>query len=329
MKNSWQSNVVVLSLVGLGIFFLPLVEKKMFLGSLLTGILLMLLVFVVQKKNQVIVAILFCILLHAQWGIAQFVVQGDLNLRLLGETRLAVDEVSVAKFGDEKTLRAYGPYKHANSYAGVLVVGLSMMVAMRRKVKSVRVWNLLFGVMVLGILVSFSRAALVSLFILLLVDLYWQKKKEISLVCVGLVVIFMLVFTPFYIERLSDSKDMAVYERVSGYSWSLKIIEDNDLWRGVWPRSYKEVLKDKLDSSDIYYNEWQIDYVHSVPLLGLSLFGVAPMLVTLMVLVGLLYKCVPRNRLIIIISIVPLLFLDHYFVTQVSPFIYLVLLIFI
>ena len=82
------------------------------------------------SPRLLILVILAVLVLQAQWGIGQFILQRDLGLYLIGESRLSVSVDGVAKFalGDDKLIRAYGPFEHANILAGSLVIGLMLYV---------------------------------------------------------------------------------------------------------------------------------------------------------------------------------------------------------
>ena len=85
---------------------------------------------------------------------------------------------------------------------------------------------------------------------------------------------------------------------------------------------YPLALEGYLDSRSIAHDQWQIDYVHSVPLLLLREWGVIGLLGLLIVLTPSAIKA--RANLVWLIPIVPLLLFDHYFATQYGPLILLV-----
>lgn len=317
----------MLTVIGLSVFFLPLVEATSFFWVLVLSSVLFCFVVLQRGKRELIVLILCCLLLHAQWGVVQFILQGDVNLRLLGETELSLDKVGVAKFGADKILRAYGPYTHANSFAGIMVIALVLWVVASVKVNVLRVLSPLSLVFVLAILVSFSRSALMSLVLLVLVvltrnEFRWRRKQF-----VGMVLLILIVFAPFYGSRFSDSEDAGVSERLLGYDWSRQLISDNGFWKGLGVGRYKDSLRIMLDEEGVLYNFWQIDYVHSVPLLMISIFGIALSIAIFVLMLGLLFKFVSKFKLVMLLVLVPLILFDHYLITQISPLVFLLLLI--
>ena len=113
------------------------------------------------------------VVLQAQWGLLQFILQHDLGFTFLGEPHLTAGTNGVAKFMMQgtKIIRAYGPYLHPNALAASLVAGLQMcaffMINLGRQKKSAR-----YGVSIyimftsffilLALLVTFSRAGLLG-----------------------------------------------------------------------------------------------------------------------------------------------------------------------
>lgn len=329
MQNNKTLEIIMLSLVALGVFFLPLLETVSYWGALTVGIALIVLIMSFRRKPELIVIILFCLLIHAQWGVAEFIIQDDLNLRLLGETQLSIEKIGIAKFGDDKTLRAYGPYRHANSFGGIMVIALILWLISCSRIVTLRFLNLFSLVIVLALLFAFSRSALISLLLLSLIMSFRRDIGSRRFVFVGFVIILLIIFTPYYIDRFSDPRDMAVSERLSGYNWSFQIIKENSLWKGVGSGMYKSVLQKNLVEAGIKHSAWQIDFVHSVPLLVVAVIGLFPAITLSVILTGLIYKYISRPKFVLMLSMLPLLLLDHYLITQVAPFTFLLLLIFI
>ena len=103
-------------------------------------------------------------------------------------------------------------------------------------------------------------------------------------------------------------------ERLAGAKWALELID----WRGIGVGEYRIVLRDFLNENEIHYEPWQIDYVHSVPLLVTVELG----LVITMLLAGgllLLLKVFYADRWWWLMPILPLILFDHYVLTQMAP----------
>lgn len=273
------------------------------------------------------IVIILALVMHAQWGIAQFIIQRDLGLYLLGETRINVEGAGVAKFaiGSEKLVRAYGPYPHANSLGGGLSFGLLLVAVWMTKEKKISMlhssflWPIL-GLLLLGIMVSFSRTAYLSSgFILLILACYlsWPKQRLVWK-WFGLMILLGLIFMPLLIARLNDIEDRAINDRIVGTGWSIALIAKQQWWQGMGWGKYPEKLKVYLDEQGTAYKPWQIDYVHSVPLLVTAELGVASTSLLTVATVGLLLIFY-RNEWWWLLGVSPLVLFDHYMVTQLTP----------
>jgi hypothetical protein len=289
------------------------------------------------------------LVLHAHWGIGHFIVQHDLGLAALGEVKVSPLTSGVAKFrmwqeennisSSGKILRAYGPYTHANDYGGSLAVGLSLLslfsVLYSWKFSTVHyLFSIIIFVfasayiLILGALFSFSRAVYLSLFITGLLSFFLLATYPSKLVPIFrwwrflLIVFFTLIILfPFLEARFSDTEDVGISERISGYGWSLNLVG----WRGAGPGNYPRALGHYLDTYDIPYASWQSTYVHSAPLLLVVEWGIffLALWVGFIIWFFKLYWPVPWYLL----SIVPLLLFDHYLVTQIAPMLWVMLLV--
>lgn len=271
--------------------------------------------------------------IHAQWGIAQFIKQGDLGLYILGETRLDVAAPGIAKFAvsdndgiaNYKILRAYGPYPHPNSFGGALLIGyVAGLVLLLRKNGSAVTLPVSFIFMAL--MLTFSRNALLAMAIASIVALCLPQTAQVKPRDIWRILVFIivtsLVFTPFWLLRLSDPDDVAAAERLLGTTAAWRLIQDNP-WRGVGIGQYPVALQHYLDSRYMTYQPWQIAPVHSVPLLVLAQVGVVGATFVVFA-VGYYLRRLPWRQLIWLTPLLPLLLFDHYLLTQVAPLVLLV-----
>ncbi len=266
---------------------------------------------------------------QAQWSAAQFIIQGDLNLRFLGESVLEIGRPGVATFsgwtgiGFIKMLRAYGPYDHPNIMGGMMAMGIIVLfnlVGWRRRWG----WSMIIVMVTLlaGAAVSFSRLSGLAVLVtgLIYAGRVWQEKNGITwTVGLGkkLVVGFLmaLVITPLWWWRMSDVNDVAVSERLAGYEWSIQIMGDEGFWKGAGIGNYPQVLGGYLRSNDIEHKAWQVDYVHSAPLLIMAELGIGIGLMYMLFTAGATIKYLGRMWPWMI-PIIPLLLFDHYLLTQ-------------
>lgn len=308
------------------VFLLPFLERLSLRWSYLLILLLSVPFFFIKRKSVLIVILILCSLINLQWGLAQFVTQSDVNLIYLGESRLGSDITGVAKFGVDKIVRPYGPYMHANSFAGIAVMTLVLMVGLVFKSYRYSVWRIVFMFIGLTILVSFSRAATLSLFLVVLMVLRHDFFRRFYIGSVLVLLIISVLFLPFWLQRFEDVEDKGFEDRFSGYGWSKQIIVDN-FW-GVGVGNYKSELQAYFDRSGVVYEPWDVDFVHSVPLLIIATIGFLPALLFFSLV---FYLFIRKNNFyrLLLVSLLPIMLLDHYLLTQATPLLYLVLLMII
>jgi hypothetical protein len=276
-------------------------------------------------RRTLVTTVLIIISAHAVWGIGQFVLQRDLGLTRLGESKINIYQPAVAKlelpYAPFKLLRAYGPYKHANSFAGVLVLGVSLFGVLRRPKPWRRLEVLIFFLLSLALFTTFSRAAIFSFLLLLIFNAkIFFKLKYFLLIAVLVLTFFPLMFYRF---SFTGGKDKAVPERISSVQWASEVIKENNFWKGTGIGHYPSALKNYLDSRDINYQPWQIDFAHSVPILLVAEWGIVANLLLFTAFATLLNK----KTSLLLLALTPILLTDHYFVTQLSPALFLLLVL--
>lgn len=255
------------------------------------------------------------IVLWAQWGVAQFIVQHDLGLSMIGESRLSTDRAAVAKFSvpDGKILRAYGPFLHANTFGGIMLLGLVLLYRLRNLPG--RFLLPAWAMTLLGLFLSFSRAALLGLPVLFFA---WLTASGVQWAKVSLVSFAMLLtLSPLWYYRLTDRDDVGVVERGVFFQWWQAVTGGQAPWRGVGPGNYTVALQDYVQHTGESHRQWQVAPVHSVPLLLLAEWGwVWGAAASLVMAAG-------GGMLLPATMAFPLLF-DHYFLTQLAPLAYFI-----
>ncbi|PIT98121.1 MAG: hypothetical protein COT71_02370 [Candidatus Andersenbacteria bacterium CG10_big_fil_rev_8_21_14_0_10_54_11] len=264
----------------------------------------------------------FIALLHAQWGVLQFALQHSLSLQPLGETLLSATAAGVAKFsfGAGKIVRAYGPHPHANPFGGWMLLGL---IALRYAQVRNRIFVLASSWwLLLGCMLSFSRAAWAGAIIWIGLSVFRRYSMRRLLVVTGLMT---AACAPLLWARFTDQHDAAAAERYAGSRWALGMLHDTKAWIfGTGWGTYLPALSTYLNRHVLPYEPWQLDYVHSVPLLLLAETGIAGLLLLTVLLGILLYR---KSDAVWLSALLPAVTLDHYMVTQPAPLLAVLLLL--
>lgn len=289
-----------------------------------------------RKRNIFVLAVIGLLALQAQWAIAQFVVQKSLGFQLIGESVMGVDIPGVAKFStnDGKIIRAYGPYPHANTLGGTMLMGFIMvnflLFLAPRVTRTPRCTITLLAlafILLLGLVVSFSRAAYTGLgiwLVYLLTGFVQTLRLSHYRQLFWLFIVTIIAFTPLIVTRSNDFDDKAVAERASGTLWAWQIIQKQGLLHGSGPGNYVFTLQQHLEQEKVTPNFWELQPVHAAPLLLLAEWGVIATAAVFLLFVW----AIPRRALVLLVPLVPLLLLDHYLYTQLVPLIMLGLVVY-
>lgn len=121
--------------------------------------------FVLDEKPNVLPPLAFAVLCQGAVALLQFLSQGDLGLRALGELPLStnLDAISILWVEDRAWIRGYGLTDHPNLLGTMLAVSLLILIEreVRGRMREFRSMLLVFvvGIGFLGLLATFSRAA--------------------------------------------------------------------------------------------------------------------------------------------------------------------------
>lgn len=268
-----------------------------------------------QIRKSVMLSILWISLFQAIIGIGQTLLGHDLGLRFLGEPVLSLSMAGVAKVGDGvKILRSYGTALHPNVYASFLLIPFYLLIfegIISKKVLKITA----AAIIIIGVILSFSRAAYVGLLILVIWKLFKDKKPKyiLGLSAIFLAMIGGLVLTkPQLIGALKDRvvpprTDMFLIDRALMLSNSA-VFRDKLLF-GVGPGMYVFELFKRVPENSL--NPWQFEYPHSMPV-AMALETGIPIIIPYLYF---FYKGVRSKQGILLISIIPLVLFDHFFWT--------------
>ena len=279
---------------------------------------------VTKEKIHTLALTMLCgISLYAQWGVLQFIMQHDLHMQFVGESVLNIHTSGVASFyiGGQKFIRAYGPFGHANSLSGVILIGCIVLIATYKRLR-VLIPNTTFsffiysitGTFILGLLTTFSRAAILGGIAIAVYIAIVQKKKRALIVFIPII-----IFIPLLLGRSTDSHDVAAHDRIEGLTWGIQMENSSSLLRGYGIGNYQDVLQSYLTRHNIQHYPWDIAPIHSVPLYLLSSFGI--IFFSLMAIA--IFYTIKKKNLWMLLFLLPPLLVDHYFITQLGPLIWL------
>lgn len=288
-------------------------------------------IFSSRQRYIFVLAILGVLSLQAQWSITQFILQHDLGMHALGESRIDSSYSGVAKFSiaSEKLIRPYGPHSHPNDLAGSLMIGLilvSIIILSFWPHTHAYLLSLLSiaSTIVIAIILSFTRSAYASLFLWSLVfalpafsrnRFTIPAQTSLRTICIIVIVSFITI-SPLVYYRFTDPHDSGLSERISGLSMASDIILGENALFGIGIGQYKNAVNSLITAKGIMVNPWEIDNVHSAPLLLIAELGI--ILSSVIITFLIIYTYMTHSwHILFIIS--PLLLLDHYFLTQTAP----------
>ncbi len=269
------------------------------------------------SKTEQIKFIVIGAILPTLLGLWQFFVQSSFTSAWLGlsfiPSSAAGSPVIVSQSG--RWLRAFGTLPHPNIFGGYLVAILALIFARASEsVKSSQenwLWRLAVVFFTAGLVVSFSRSALLAWILLVVFYHYRVFKNEhgselaLQIFISSLTAILALTLTwSIWVGRLgqevaSQNEVASISERLSGNRLAIKIIK-GDWLSGVGPGNYVLALHRVAPA----LKPWELTPVHNVPLLVLAEWGIWG----IVALVWLGYFLRAR-----VIFLLPILLFDHYF----------------
>lgn len=250
-------------------------------------------------QNSFLVASLFQLILSVGQVYRGQSFQG--SFYYLGERLVAVGQpgVALATFMDKVVLRAYGTFSHPNILAGWLVISLLIILKISRRVA---VKKTILVITALGVLLTQSRSAALSLFAVI-IPFYFLKTLRSRLIYFTVLLVLILGSSSFLLPARAD---LSVGERLSLQTLSLRAI------------SHYPIVGTGADASISTYpaldpSHRLLQPDHNSFTLLLSWFGLAGILTII---------CLIRKygftvlRLYDVLPLIPLLLLDHYLLTS-------------
>lgn len=267
------------------------------------------------------------LLAQAGLGIVQFLTQTTWANRWLGLTlhNPALAGSSILENWGGRWLRAYGGLTHPNVLGGYLAVGILLSLFFlvfylnNQKIRNITLVGL--GFFTTALFFTFSRSAwLVLGWGLIIFCLWiWQKyrgnfKKVLS--AIGLIIILfsvlILIFQPLVTGRVTGEgrlEQQSVTERLTSYQEAGQVIKNN-FWFGTGLGNYTLFVQQKIDSQR---QSWDYQPIHNTLILVLAEVGLIGFL-------GLLFlgRKFYQLNYCLILSLLPIFLLDHYFWSSLS-----------
>lgn len=150
-------------------------------------------------KEKVFVVFLLTAVFQSVVAVGQFFSQKSLGLKWLGESPLAADFAGVAKidFWGQKIIRAYGTLPHPNLLGVFLLVALVALLGYVF-VRGLKTWMMApLGVLFFGLVLSFSRLAILAFVISFLTWLVFgftsqkYRRRTLGILCLFLIFGFL------------------------------------------------------------------------------------------------------------------------------------------
>lgn len=166
-------------------------------------------------RRWLLAALLMGFTMNLVVGIAQFSVQHELGLSVLGEPRSLNPQksgISVVQSGDIRLLRPHGLFPHPNIFAGAVLIGLCallpLLLDIRRRMRMPAL--LLYAVGVWGLWLSFSRGAWLAFALSACLCGVWVLRSRyrsylIAPVLITLLIsaVFIGIYRPFLTARVT------------------------------------------------------------------------------------------------------------------------------
>lgn len=248
-------------------------------------------------------------------GLGQFIFQKTLGgpLYLFGERSFNTQTPGIAlvQIGDHLLLRAYSTFSHPNSYAGFMVVVFVLAYLVTRKWRS-KIF-LLLGI-VIGTCVSFSKAALSTLFILPVFRKVAYGKSKIAFIVFWMSLLGSISMILFAGHLFGLSTTSIFLDRVELVRVSQNVLFAYPLF-GVGLGNFISMLPKYSYLSE---SVWKLQPVHNIFVLVLSETGVVGLTYFSVVILKALRAAVKDTNWYVAGALLVILitgFVDHYWIT--------------
>ncbi len=274
-------------------------------------------------------------------ALLQFYKQTSLGLYRLGESYLGPNIIGVAKIivDNQAFIRGYGTFPHPNVLGGFLTI--SILISIFLYLNSTWKWRTILGIIIflniLGLTITFSRAAYLALAIGLLIFfsfliscLLFRKgaRGEVAVTKLFMVIVTVIVsstfsfllFRPYLLSR-AVIKDNTLNERMLFNQIGLSMIKSNLIF-GV---GAGESVLHMEQYSKTHLEPWQKQPIHNYFIISAAELGIPGTFILIWILISHLKLLINKLRLslstkyllltTLLLCIFILMLFDHYFYT--------------
>lgn len=227
---------------------------------------------------------------------------------------------SVVENYSGRFLRSYGLLPHPNILGIFLVTSFAFLffeILKNRKKNYINYF--LLGIIFIGIILTFSRAAFIILIVFILITLFYIIKNKVKINVEKIVIIFLILFTNIFIfkslifTRISDNRlnNISNIERENQYFESTDIVRNNFLF-GVGERNYTTYIS-RVDNIKNVYDLKPVHNIYILILSELGIFGFVTFII--LITVPLFIKYDIEIMIVYFLILLSGLF-DHFLITE-------------
>ncbi len=314
----WEGLLLLLLLPS---YFLAVDISLSFLASI--RILEFLMILSLLRRQVVQPATLFMALAlslscQAVISILQYWQQSSVGLQLMGESLFHTASVNTAKITilGEKIVRSYGTFPHPNILGYFMSIAiLGLLLVRETATNKLLTWTRHFMLLLLliGLFLTFSRSALLSLVLGLIMFFLLQKRKRVilpTLIATVLTLIVLTILFPASLARYGNADMVENISRLTEYKEILPRLAQFPFGVGLGNAS---LIQEQLDLTTAA--QWQITPVHNTILLlshegGI---GVGLLLLVLFIVLSIhMLRSSPNTWFILPLALVLPLLTDHF-----------------
>ena len=269
--------------------------------------------------------IVFLAIFESLIGFTQVVLQGSIGLYKLGEPHLDLLDSTISKTivsDGGRLLRAYGTFPHPNILGAFLLIGLIIFIYLIKNFQIKSGIIIIFFILLLGLTLTFSRAAWLVGGIGLMGFLGYaglrnrndfKKNKDIFLIIVLIIFVLTTIFQWAVFPKLNFSfQEPAINLRLTYLKMGWEIFKENPILGVGLGNEVFYAKKSGLFERLGLKQELQKQPIHNMYLLILSELGLIGLILFLMFIFLTLKNILKRMESVIWLTLLGLGLFDHF-----------------